>query len=133
MLWKGHGREPDAKNGPNPASFCLFLVFPNKQYIFYNTSMWNMSCLSSIRHRDSHMQPLEHELSTITTRPGFPTFSQLRQILNFGEISNFLSEIQSLHPFKVSWPWLWTKFLYFCRLNNLSFLINMIFACNSLI
>ena len=27
------------KNGPTPASFCLFLIFSNKQYNFYNTSM----------------------------------------------------------------------------------------------
>ena len=28
---------------PTPASFCLFPVFSNKQYIFYNKSMWKMS------------------------------------------------------------------------------------------
>ena len=28
------------KNGPTPAIFCLFLVFSNKQYNFYNKSMW---------------------------------------------------------------------------------------------
>ena len=30
-------------NGPTLASFCSFLVFSNKQYNFYNKSMWKMS------------------------------------------------------------------------------------------
>ena len=28
------------KNGPTPASFCLFSAFSNNQYNFYNKSMW---------------------------------------------------------------------------------------------
>ena len=61
------------KYGPTPASFCLFLVFSNKQYNFYNKSMWKMSkSPSSIWHRDSKPQPYKHESSPITTRPGLP-------------------------------------------------------------
>ena len=61
------------KNGPTPASFSIFSVFSNKQYNFYNNSMWKMSCPSSIQRRDSNPRPLEHKMSPITTRPGLPS------------------------------------------------------------
>ena len=52
--------------------FRLFLVFSNKQYIFYTKSMLKMSCPSSIRRWDSNPRPLERESPPITTRPGLP-------------------------------------------------------------
>ena len=52
--------------------FHLFSVFSNTQYIFYNKSMWKMSCPFSIWCWDSNPQPLEHESSPITTVPGTP-------------------------------------------------------------
>ena len=56
------------KNGPIPASFCLFSVFSNKQYNF--TTNQCEKCPTSIRCRDLNPQPFEHESSTIATRPG---------------------------------------------------------------
>ena len=54
------------KNGPSPASFCLFSVFSNKLYNFYYKSMWKSpSCKWS---RDSNRW--YHESSPITTTPG---------------------------------------------------------------
>ena len=61
------------KNGHTRPLFLLFLVFPNKQYNFYNKTMWKMSKYqSSIRRRDSNTWPFEREPSPITTRPGLP-------------------------------------------------------------
>ena len=54
--------------------FRLFSVFSNKQYNFYNTPMWKMSCPPSIWRRDLNPQPLKHESSPITTRPGLPHY-----------------------------------------------------------
>ena len=54
----------------SPGLLCLFLVFSNNQYNFYNKSMWKMSWPSSIRRQYSNPRPLEHESSPITTRPG---------------------------------------------------------------
>ena len=56
---------------PRPLS-CLFLAFSNKQYNFYNKSMRKMSFPFNIWHRNSNPQPLEHESTHITTRPGLP-------------------------------------------------------------
>ena len=50
--------------------FVYFWSFSNKQYNFYNKSMWKMSCPSSIRRWDSNQRPLERESHPITTRPG---------------------------------------------------------------
>ena len=52
--------------------FRLFSVFSNKQYNFYNKSMWKMPCSSSIRRWDLNPWPLECESPPITTRPGLP-------------------------------------------------------------
>ena len=42
------------KKWANPGLFfCLFSVFSNKENIFYNKSMWKMSCPSSVRCQDS--------------------------------------------------------------------------------
>ena len=38
--------------------------------------LFKKTCPSSLRHRDSNPQPLEHESSPITTRPGIPAFKQ---------------------------------------------------------
>ena len=58
-------------NGRIPASFCLFSVISNKQYNFFTKDQCGkMSCPSSIVRRDSNPQPLKHESSPITTRPG---------------------------------------------------------------
>ena len=46
--------------------FHLFLVFSNKRYNFYYKSMWKN--VTSIQYSNS--RPLEHESSSITTRPG---------------------------------------------------------------
>ena len=63
------------KNGPTPASFCLFSVFSIKQYNFYNTWMWkNISCPSCIWRGDLNPRPLEHQLSPITTIPELPPY-----------------------------------------------------------
>ena len=51
------------KKWANPACF-LFTVFSNKQYNFYNKSMWKMSI------QYTNPQPFEHESSSITTSPG---------------------------------------------------------------
>ena len=42
--WLWMQRQSFLKNGPTPASFCLFSVFSNKNhYNFYNKYMWKMS------------------------------------------------------------------------------------------
>ena len=50
-------------NGPTPASISFILDFSNKY-------CEKMSSPSSIWRQDSTSQPLNHELSPITTRPG---------------------------------------------------------------
>ena len=61
------------KMGQPQHLFRLFLVFLHKHhYNFCNKSTWKMSRPSSIRRRDSNSQSLEHESSSITTRPGRP-------------------------------------------------------------
>ena len=52
--------------------FHLFPVFSNKQYNFYNKSMWKMSCPSGLWCWDSNPRPLEHDSSPIITRPVLP-------------------------------------------------------------
>ena len=62
---------------PRPL-FRLFSVFSNKQYNFYNKSMWKMSKFpSSIWATDSNPQPFVNESSPITTRPGLPPLQLL--------------------------------------------------------
>ena len=60
------------KNGPTQASvFVYFRPPPNKQYNFYNKSLWkNVHPVK--RRRDSNTRPFEHESSPITTRPELP-------------------------------------------------------------
>ena len=52
-------------NGTLQASFCLFSVFSNKQYDFYNKL-----CQPSIHCLDLNPRPLEHKSTHVTTRPG---------------------------------------------------------------
>ena len=63
--------------GNTRALFRFFSVFLNKRYNFYNKSMWKMSRSSSIRCWDLNPQPLIHESSPITTRPGLPPLIRL--------------------------------------------------------
>ena len=58
---------------PRPI-FHLFSVFSTNQNNFYSKSMWKMSCPSILQCRDSNPQPLEHELSPITTWPALPPY-----------------------------------------------------------
>ena len=58
-------------NGPTPASFLIyFQSFQPNNTIFTTNQFEKMSCRSSILSRDLNPQPLEHESSPITTRPG---------------------------------------------------------------
>ena len=67
------------KNGPAPASFCLFSVISNKhQYNFYNKSMWKNVNPSSIWRWDSNPRPFEHKSSPITTRPWLLCYCQIQ-------------------------------------------------------
>ena len=52
--------------------FIYFWSFSNKQYHFYNKSMWKMSIQYTAPGFEP--RPLEHELSLITTRPGLPSY-----------------------------------------------------------
>ena len=72
------------KNGPIPVSFCIFSVFSNKQYIFYNKSMLKKSCPSSIQYQDLNPRPSEHETPPITTRPGLLPRRNQHSILKAG-------------------------------------------------
>ena len=57
---------------PRPL-YNLFSVFSKKNNtIFTKNQCKKMSCPFSIRRRDLNPQPLKHELSPITTRPGLP-------------------------------------------------------------
>ena len=58
------------KMGQSRPLFILYSVFSNKQYNFNNKSMLKMSCPSMIRCRNLNPQPVKHESSPITTRPG---------------------------------------------------------------
>ena len=45
-------------NAPTPASFCLFSVFSNKQYNFYNKSMWkNVQMKKNVQMSIQYMAP----------------------------------------------------------------------------
>ena len=62
--------------------FRLFFIFSNKQYNFYNKSIWKMS----IQYTAQGFEPttFRHELSPITTRTGLPSsniFSCLEESL----------------------------------------------------
>ena len=57
------------KNGPTLASFESVFVF-QKHIIIFPTNRYVKKCPSSIRCRYSNLQPLKHESSPITTRPG---------------------------------------------------------------
>ena len=61
-----YGSGADFKNGPTPASFRLFSVFSNKQYNFYNKSMWkNVHAVYGAGIWTHNLS--EHDLSPITT------------------------------------------------------------------
>ena len=61
------------KNGPTPASFWfIFSLF--KQPIQFLQQINVKKCPSSIQCQDLNPQPLKHELSPITTRPGLPPY-----------------------------------------------------------
>ena len=58
-------------NGPTPASFSfIFWTFQTINTFFTTNQCEKMSCPSSIWHRDLNTQPIEYELSPITTKPG---------------------------------------------------------------
>ena len=57
------------KNGPIPVSFCLFLVFWDKHYIFIANQLEKLYCPYSIWPWDSNPWPLKHKPFPITTRP----------------------------------------------------------------
>ena len=57
-------------NGPIRPLFRLFSVFFKQTIQFLQQINVKMSCPSSIWRQDSNPQPLEHETSPITTRPG---------------------------------------------------------------
>ena len=61
---------------PRPL-FVYVRSFSTKQYNFYNESMRKMSCTTSIWCWDLNPQPLIHESSPITTRPGLPPLIRL--------------------------------------------------------
>ena len=51
------------KEWANPGPFFVyFWSFQTNNTIFYNKSMWKMSCPSSIRRRDSNPRPLDASL-----------------------------------------------------------------------
>ena len=56
------------KNGPTPASFCLFSSFKTNITIF--TTNKYEKCPTRIRCWDSNPQPSQHESPPITTRGG---------------------------------------------------------------
>ena len=56
---------------PRPLFSFIFAPPPNKQYNFYNKSLWkNVHPVK--RRRDANTRPFEHESSPITTRPELP-------------------------------------------------------------
>ena len=59
-------------NEPSPASFCFLRLF--KQALQFLQQINVKKCQSSIGCWDSNPQPLEHDSSPITTRPGLPPF-----------------------------------------------------------
>ena len=65
------------KNGPIPVSFCLFLVFSDKHYIFIANQLEKLYCPYSIWPWDSNPWPLKHKPFPITTRPGLPPYKRL--------------------------------------------------------
>ena len=68
------------RNGQPRPLFHLFSVFSNKQHNFSTNQC--ETCPSIIKCQDSNPQPLEHESSPITTRPGhFIYVNQTRQDL----------------------------------------------------
>ena len=59
----------------NPGLFFIyFRSFQTNTIIFTANQRGKMSCPSSIQSLDSNPQPLKHESSPITTRPGLPPF-----------------------------------------------------------
>ena len=60
------------KNGTTPALFVYFQAFQINNTIMTANKCEKMSCPSSLRCQDLSSQPLQHESSPITTRPGFP-------------------------------------------------------------
>ena len=81
-------------NGPTSASFSfIFALFKQTIQFLQQINVKN-SCPSSIWHRDSNPQHLEHESCPITTRPGLPvkwfyktTFEKMLQRLPFSSSS----------------------------------------------
>ena len=65
--WIGVG----TRTQPRPL-FRLFLVFSDKQYIFYNKSMWKNVMSIQYTVPAFNPRPLKHESPPITTRPGLP-------------------------------------------------------------
>ena len=63
------------KKWANPGFFFVYFCSFQANNTFFST-MWKMSCPSSIQRQDSNSKPLKHESSPITTRSGLlPTAS----------------------------------------------------------
>ena len=81
---------------PRPL-YNLFSVFSKKNNtIFTKNQCKKMSCPFSIRRRDLNPQPLKHELSPITTRPGLPPLNILVCQMSFKSFSVGQSTIGTL-------------------------------------
>ena len=99
--------------GQSRPLFRLFSVFSNKQYNFYNKSMWKMSCPSSIRHQDSNPRPLEHECPHVTTTPGLPPKGNCLVCIPRGRVLNPIVVIRLTTGLRLRpVPWDWTLFTY---------------------
>ena len=89
-------------NGPTPASFHLFFGLFRKTIQFCTES--------TIRCRDSNPQPLKHESSPLTIRPG------TRPSYNYMLVWNILLwEVKSGNG---DWKWWWTRFTEFLDLQK---------------
>ena len=76
----------------NPRLLIYFQSFSNKQYNFYNKSMWKYVISFSIQRWDLNPRPLKHESSPQTTRPGpLPSFVNYF-LLNFVLLRKRLKE-----------------------------------------
>ena len=83
------------KNGPTPASFRLFPQTNNT--IFKTIQCENVT--SSLRRADLNPQPLEHESSPITNRPGLPPNNVFLNLFMYANLTYYF-----LHSSSVALP-----------------------------
>ena len=86
-----------------PSLFLFIFVFSNKHYTFYYKIMWK--CPSSIRCRDSNLQPSAQESPPITTRPGLPSSCYL---LKLQKMKCYILLWSKGYKLK-TWALLWSK------------------------